>query len=587
MASADFTKLTGKKLQNIEKYKNQGNIKNIADIKTSGINIDFEKVNSIFSHGNDMVNFSIAVNLSGMSGTDFMAMSKEEQAKYRLLAELMDADNDGKVNANEMQALTALSDKNDKTKFDAADIESLLQIVNDAGVEELLTDIDGVFKKEAEEAREATHSHGEFDGGLQIDVYDKEVYVKVNGKEIEGVTLQDDGSYTFKLNGETKIFKTDGKKGIDFYNSTLEYNDTKLNINKLLDEPYKQQGTGDCYFLASINALSKTEDGKKIIENSITYNADKHTYTVNFAGVNCSYTFNADEINEAEIKRHDKIKEDGSKVVGEGSGWYSEGDDDVLLLEMAFEQFRQECSEGKFEGYKWPDYVTYSTDNKNDDKDKSPLTSGSFDQVCYVLTGKEPEYSSDVTNTFNMIKNSPKSDSFAIYLGVTANKGYTEATYGQYYINDTNKYVKVDDKMPKDAVRYNFTGAGTNTSGITLKGVKDCAGQEITISSNGTGNHSLMATKVTNDTITIVNPWDSSKEITVSRKDIEQYTYGIAYANLDGQVKALEDKRKAEWDAMPKITNPDPNAKIIDPPKKEDGNIFIRFLKGIKSFFGF
>ena len=37
MASADFTKLTGKKLQNIEKYKNQGNIKNIADIKTSDI----------------------------------------------------------------------------------------------------------------------------------------------------------------------------------------------------------------------------------------------------------------------------------------------------------------------------------------------------------------------------------------------------------------------------------------------------------------------------------------------------------------------------------------------------------------------
>ena len=56
--------------------------------------------------------------------------------------------------------------------------------------------------------------------------------------------------------------------------------------------------------------------------------------------------------------------------------------------------------------------------------------------------------------------------------------------------------------------------------------VKDVNGKSVTLS-NGNGGHMWSIKSVKGDKVTIVNPWDSSKEITVSKDEIAKYVTGI------------------------------------------------------------
>ncbi len=98
-----------------------------------------------------------------------------------------------------------------------------------------------------------------------------------------------------------------------------------ININGKI-EPSKQGELADCYFLAQINALAGTDFGKSAIKNSITDN-DDGSYTVSLKGADKSY-----KISKQEILYAKTLTQDGYNV-------YSEGDDDVLLLELAFEKY--------------------------------------------------------------------------------------------------------------------------------------------------------------------------------------------------------------------------------------------------------
>ena len=98
-----------------------------------------------------------------------------------------------------------------------------------------------------------------------------------------------------------------------------------ININGKI-ESSKQGELADCYFLAQINALAGTDFGKTAIKNSITDN-DDGSYTVSLKGADKSY-----KISKQEILYAKTLTQDGYNV-------YSEGDDDVLLLELAFEKY--------------------------------------------------------------------------------------------------------------------------------------------------------------------------------------------------------------------------------------------------------
>lgn len=98
-----------------------------------------------------------------------------------------------------------------------------------------------------------------------------------------------------------------------------------ININREI-EPSKQGELADCYFLAQINALAGTDFGKSAIKNSITDNNDG-SYTVSLKGADKSY-----KISKQEMLYAKTLTQDDYNV-------YSKGDDDVLLLELAFEKY--------------------------------------------------------------------------------------------------------------------------------------------------------------------------------------------------------------------------------------------------------
>jgi len=96
--------------------------------------------------------------------------------------------------------------------------------------------------------------------------------------------------------------------------------DTKPADGKVNEVTY-QGNTGDCWLLASINAIAKSPKGREILNKSLKVNPDG-SVTVHLQGVNKTYTF--------------------SKAELEGSTELSTGDMDVRALEKAVERYMME-----------------------------------------------------------------------------------------------------------------------------------------------------------------------------------------------------------------------------------------------------
>lgn len=390
---------------------------------------------------------------------------------------------------------------------------------------------------------------GQINAGSVFDNQGTANYIAVE----DGLVEAEEGKVTTENPEETKkLFKETEElcsyesfaqfvmsKIVELGHSLYEKNakdDESLNINNKIDERVQQKGTGDCYMLTTLNALNNTPEGQKIISNLVTHNEKLHTYTVNFPGVDVSYTFSSSAIAQAENKNYEKISANG--VRGVGNSWYSEGDDDVLLLEMAFEKFREDVKDGRYDNKDWPDFV-YSSSNYNENK--SALDNGSMAQVYYLLTGQESSFTENtdhnpnaIHDTLDRIQDSGRP--YAIYASINAKNGYEEDVNGEYYIDyfNGNTIRKADDTTSKDIPRYSFTGGGSNTSNrITLTGT-DIKGNNssISITNNSDGGHALAITGITDDTLTIINPWDSDKEITVNREEFEGYMNNVQYACL-------------------------------------------------------
>lgn len=153
--------------------------------------------------------------------------------------------------------------------------------------------------------------------------------VNIYSKEGDLISIREytDKNKFIKYNTRKNSYKTNLQNGISINYGNVDINSLKddVNINKAI-ESSKQGKLGDCYFLAQINALAGTDFGKKAIKNSIKDNKNG-TYTVSLKGANKKYTISKQEILYAK-----SLTQDGSKV-------YAQGDDDVVLLEIAFEKY--------------------------------------------------------------------------------------------------------------------------------------------------------------------------------------------------------------------------------------------------------
>ena len=262
--------------------------------------------------------------------------------------------------------------------------------------------------------------------------------------------------------------------------SSVETEPETINgVNSEIDEQVSQGATGDCWLLTGVLSLSCTEAGRQIIKQSITPNADG-SVTVTFKGLGVSYTISADE-----IKKHDT-----DNITNDA---YSNGDNDMLVLELATELLQKDILSGKVK-------LNAPEDSFEDYTNKDGIEGGFPSQMVYFLTGKisdtyigknigEPKQI-DLTqeNIYKILQSALESGNNAISFGI-----------------------------------YNGTHTATLINGETYK------------LALGTGGHALAITNLTQDTVTFVNPWDSTKEYTMTWDEFAKLGIGmLSVTNLDG-----------------------------------------------------
>ena len=249
-------------------------------------------------------------------------------------------------------------------------------------------------------------------------------------------------------------------------------------INGQIDETVSQSSlTGDCWLIASVKSLANNETGREIIKNSITVN-DDNTVTVSFKGIGVSYT-----ISEEEIEQYDT---DANTYDA-----YSNGDNDMLVLELATEKLWKDIEYGKV---------------KLDTKDENLIYTGEGygiqdgglpSQMIYYLTGVESDeyYNDDLSS-----------------------------------LNKNSVFKALDSALNSNSI-VNI-GIYNNTHSCTL-----LDGSTFTLDV-GSGGHALAVTKVSETTVTFVNPWDTSIEYNASWEEFA--SLGIGYISVSDLSKASE-----------------------------------------------
>lgn len=264
----------------------------------------------------------------------------------------------------------------------------------------------------------------------------------------------------------------------------LYFSSNSIEINQEI-ENFEQGQIGDCWLLSALKSLSFTESGKQILDDAITENKDG-SFSVKMNGLGTEYNVSQTEIIQA--KNNPK---------------YANGDDDVVLLELAFEKALKDVQSGK---YKVPDYVQGQVYGKND-----VLNGGHMQTAIYLLTGNEADVA------YNSYHNDFNNESEHLKIRTL------DTLYNEEITTDIeNIYNKIEENPTNYAATISFKNAGDSLESLV---VNDVNGEEVLLANE---SHAWSIKSVQDDTITIVNPWDSQTEVTVEKEEIKEHTKRIS-----------------------------------------------------------
>ncbi len=215
-----------------------------------------------------------------------------------------------------------------------------------------------------------------------------------------------------------------------------------------------QRGTGDCWLLAGVNAISYTEKGRQLIHDALDYKENGDT-VVHLKGAG-DYVVTKEELEAVKNKQR------------RGSKEYSVGDDDMLIMEIAIEKVMDDIATKRV---KLSSNAPAEYENQQElladlNTYKNSITGGQITELMYLLTGKQTEYLRDKNSMENALNDSMQKD---VALGAAM----------------------MDDKAVRDV----------NGNTVQLY-----------------GRHAYSVKNVTGDTVTVINPWNSAEEIVLSRE---------------------------------------------------------------------
>ncbi len=407
-----------------------------------------------------------------------------------------------------------------------------------------------------------------------------EKYDKDNKLELTGTIKTQDGKKVFaeakypdgKLASQSDYYENGKTKSLTQYYpngqvkaQTEFYDNGVIKTQTLYDENGKitkqispeidghfgesaQKSEGDCYLMATINSLRQCEYGQEILSNLIkvsTNEKGEKVYTVTLPGA---------KLAAEGLKTDNRIDNDTIAITGtytftesemqeilkQAGKHYSLGDGDVILLEAAFEKYRQEVldtlqannlSAQEFHtGGALGQAGLHTGANEN-----NILAGGMAVDAMFILTGQQSQiYMINPKNGLDYedllegkmtVKPIPK-------------KGTQNTLKAMSEVDGKPTSQKTElDRMLDEIMNDPKDG---KIDKIAMAGFK-------TVHSDGkVGGHELTIKSVTEDTVTLINPWHPDKEVTMSREDFKNSVYIVTFAEPKKPDRAPEQQQQPQ-----------------------------------------
>ena len=409
------------------------------------------------------------------------------------------------------------------------------------------------------------------------------VYVeeKYEGSNMENRTsggvaseiIEYEDAYKTKIKQKTvNIFDSDGILiGDEIYdgdgNKIREHDFSKLD-GKF--EIAYQKGRGDCYLLAAINSLASSDAGNELLKDKISQVGDN--FVVKFPGAKIArenlintlkaknpnfdtskidipdeYTITAADLKEAMLKS-------GAK--------YSIGDKDVLLLEIAYERYREAVAVALDENNLKPSEYMKGLSLNIDGDDY--LSGGMSSEAIFILTGKTSEVY--ITKEYKKVPVCYVDSDFQMHIpnaqgNISAETNYKSVlamtSADNQKLIDKLKQATIDGTIQNYAATAGFKVSSQEVNGKVIKG----------------GNHALTIKSVTDTQVVLANPWNPEKDVVMSMDDFLKASYMIEVSDLRANQSASQQPVQNNGNSpTPHPVSPTPSSPSPQNNNVSDGN---------------
>ena len=297
-----------------------------------------------------------------------------------------------------------------------------------------------------------------------------------------------------------------------------------------------QKGQGDCYLLATTNAIRNTTDGQEYLQSLRTEKIvdGKKVYTFNFPGAKSAASSLKEDNLEVFITGEYSFTEDEvQNILSEAGTRYSKGDPDVILLEAAFEKYREEVNQTLEANNLSVDDYWHIAGMVTGKEEENILAGGREHDAIYVLTGKKSEYYSS-TNYENLpiLSSTALLDNKVLPISTATSYSYQSIDEIDGNIRITNRALnKMLDKLQEDFETDNKSDKIATAS------------FKVGDTPNDSGLHAFTIKRVTEDEVILINPWYPDKDLKMSREMFLECCNSMTIAS-DGTQKSWWQKVK-------------------------------------------